>query len=286
MLSDTSAGIVANLLERELPEERPGRFRRYISSDAFSIDGLLGILAFLSDSRQYDEVLQEVARTALYQYGSNRDLAHVVFVLNAWMDRQRSPLKESIFDLSDSECANVLYEELIPRFFQILQRIDRFQGYWQDEEERLAVTEQLLESGRLAVVETSDLDLAVFAINPAEFSKDGQFHGSAQAWPSALHRLALHTATSCTRILLQNGRQYFFYCRPDSLAACHQTLLPQRPDLKGLADVLSNKEGKTDCWPGDPTDNLWASLSTSAEKESSMDVDTLLVVFRDFMTCA
>jgi hypothetical protein len=254
MLSDTSAGIVANLLERELPEERPGRFRRYISSDAFSIDGLLGILAFLSDSRQYDEVLQEVARTALYQYGSNRDLAHVVFVLNAWMDRQRSPLKESIFDLSDSECANVLYEELIPRFFQILQRIDRFQGYWQDEEERLAVTEQLLESGRLAVVETSDLDLAVFAINPAEFSK--------------------------------NGRQYFFYCRPDSLAACHQTLLPQRPDLKGLADVLSNKEGKTDCWPGDPTDNLWASLSTSAEKESSMDVDTLLVVFRDFMTCA
>ncbi|MFX5494243.1 hypothetical protein ABTD62_21110, partial [Acinetobacter baumannii] len=82
--------------------------------------------------------------------------------------------------------------ELIPRFSKIVEKIDRFHGFWQAEEDRLELTETLLERGTINQVEMDGLDLAIFDIDPEQYEEGGVLRGASTFWHDSLHRMALH----------------------------------------------------------------------------------------------
>lgn len=275
--ADTSTEIVFNYLAAP-------RFHvaaAAVSNNHFDEDGLAGIYALIEPdvATAARDLVIDVAHAgdfATYRY---RQAARVAFTISAFADPERSPLDRTIFDLPYAEQCAALYSELLPRFGEMVAQTDRFEDYWAAEDQALTESEDALRRGEVTIEERPDVDLAIVRLSESR----GSLSISVEA---ACHPMAIHNATRCNRILVQQGRRYVFLYRYESWVQLVSRRPMPRVDLTPLADALSADERATAHWEFDGVSAITPRLLLSGDGESAIPPETFAARVEAFLATA
>jgi hypothetical protein len=151
-----------------------------------------------------------------------------------------------------------LYEELLPRFEEMLDHPDRFRDLWAREDAHLGESIDAIERGVVPIDERVELDLAVVTVPEAWGER--ATHRFTQTWTEAVHPMAVDNATERFRILLVHGRRYRLELRYETWVMYVSRPVAARPDLRPLADVLTSREPAGARWSADPPGALTPQL--------------------------
>jgi hypothetical protein len=120
----------------------------------------------------------------------------------------------------------------------------------------------MIATGAVTIEERHDLDLAVVRV------PEGRQE-------SVCHPLAIHNATTCTRILLVHGRYAEFQYRYEGWVQLVSRKPPARVDLASLAGELNLME-EGGRWTFDGVDAITPRLHLDGKDQSSIPVDVIL----------
>jgi hypothetical protein len=268
--ADTSAEIVFKYLR--CPHFTAAS--NYVTNNHFDEDGLIGLYSMLNpeDALMQEDLLTDIASAGDFGVYKDREAARISFVLSAWTDPVRSPLNQSVFDSPYPVTTQILYEELLPRLEKIIENIVRFEDFWGEEDAHLTASEEAIRSGEVAIEEITDLDLAVVTIAPLANEKDEE----RMAIDKAVHAMAIHGATPCTRVLLCRGRNFRYYDRYETWVQFTSRKTPARIDLSPLAAELSALEKNGAQWHYDGIDDIIPKLKMSGATRSIITREQML----------
>jgi len=276
--ADTSTEIVFNYLATP----RYHVAAAAVSNNHFDEDGLAGIYALIEPevATAARELLIDVAHAGDFATYRHRQAARVAFTLSAFADPEHSPLDRTIFDLDYAEQCAALYEELLPRFGEMVAETDRFEDYWAAEDQFLTASEDALRRSEVNIEERPDVDLAIVQL------PEGRGSQSATPVEAACHPMAIHNATRCNRILVQQGRRYVFRYRYESWVQLVSRRPPPRVDLTPLAHALSADEPATAHWEFDGVSAIAPRLRLSGDGESAIAPKTFMALVAAYLETA
>jgi len=231
LLADTSAEIVFNYLDSpKYHVDVPA-----VSNNHFDEDGLVGVFSLINPefAIRHRELLISVATAG--DFGVVRDplAAKIVFTLNAFADAERSPLPKHLFKLRYPEHAAALYEELIRRLPDFVEKTDGYETLWRDENDSWKASEALCDSQKVVIEENTDLDLAIVRI-PENIAD--------------CHPFAIHSRTKCSRLIYLRGKRVEFQYRYEGWVrlATRRPLL--RVDMDALTEELNREDATSGKW--------------------------------------
>ena len=280
--ADTSAEIVFNYLATprfHVPVAK-------VSNNHFDEDGLAGIYALIEPeaATEVRDLVVGVAHAGDFATYRDRRAARVAFTISAFTDPQQSPLDRAIFKLPYAEQCAAFYQELLPRFGEMLADIDRYRTYWEMEDQVLRNSEQALRHGDVDIEELPEVDLAIVRI--AEQLTPQTTHRFTWASEEACHPMAVHNATSCNRILMQQGLRYRFIYRYESWVQYMSRRPPPRVDLAPLAEALSADESGAARWVFEGVSELTPHMMLSDDQESSIKPEAFAERVAEFLATA
>jgi hypothetical protein len=280
--ADTSTEIVFNYLAAP-------RFHvaaASVSNDHFDEDGLAGIYALIEPeaATAMRDLVVGVAHAGDFATYRDRRAARVAFTVSAFADCQQSPLDRAIFEMPYAEQCAALYQELLPRFGEMLADTDRFRRYWEMEDEVLTDSERALRQEDVTIDELPEVDLAIVRI--AEKRAPQSIHRFTWASQEACHPMAVHNATRCNRILMQQGRCYAFVYRYESWVQFMTRPPPSRVDLSPLAEALSADESGATQWNFEGVSEITPRMTLSGDQESSIPPEAFAAKVAMFLATA
>lgn len=284
---DLSAQIVFNFLTSDAALKYAKHYGQElaVSNNHFDEDGLVSLFAMLNpdEALARREFLTDIAAAGDFGVYRDRDAARVAFVLSAWTRQSQSPLNDTVFRLPYIQFTNVLYEELLPRFTKILDKLINLSPFWSEEDEFLDATEDAIASGKVRIMQDTELDLAIVDIPEAGILRFKERPPFAVSWISSVcHPMAVHNATDCMRVLVRQGQQYEFYYRYETWVDYRSRKLQPRVDLTGLAVALTNEERRKRKWICNEVQDIVPRLKLRDEEESSIPPNILEQIVRDF----
>jgi hypothetical protein len=267
--ADTSTEIVFNYLAAPAFHVEAAA----VSNNHFDEDGLVGIHALIepATAAARRDLLIDVAEAGDFAIYRDRRAARVAFTISAFADPARSPLDRAVFDLPYAENCAALYGELLPRLGEMLAQTDRFRRYWEAEDRALAESEHALREGQVTIEEQPEVDLAVVQVAESL---------------APCHRMAIHNATRCNRVLTQQGRRYAFAYRYESWVQHMTTPPPPRVDLTPLAEALSSEEPGAARWRFDGVSEITPRLTLSEDRESAIPPEAFRERLAAFLAAA
>jgi hypothetical protein len=136
-----------------------------------------------------------------------------------------------------------MYSAVLPRLPELLAHPERFRRCWAEQWETFTAARAAIEQGAVTIEEYPEVDLAIFR------GPDGLPNGAApSAGERPLHRAAVHSATSASRILAFIGERCELYFRYESWVRLVSRKVPLRPHLGPLALELSEAEPSGGRW--------------------------------------
>lgn len=268
---DTSAQIVFEyLLQPEYHVEAEA-----VTNDHFDADGLVGLYSMLEvdEALAQREFLEDVADAGDFGKYKNRDAARVSFVIDAWLHPVQSPLNQTVFNESYPQFTNILYEELLPRFSKIVEKIDYFEKFWQAQDELLDDSEDAFARGKVKLEEYPHLDLAVVTMPDSNLSPS-----------QSLSKLAIHNRTDCLRILLLQEHRYEFYFRYESWVDFWSRKVMPRIDMADLAQSLTKQESMDGVWTSEDVESLSPTMKLEGAPLSLVPADSFKAQLMEYLT--
>ena len=280
--ADTSTEIVFNYLAAPRFHVSAAK----VSNNHFDEDGLAGIYALVDPevAIAMRDLVVDVAHAGDFATYRDRRAARVAFTVSAFADPRQSPLDRAIFELPYAEQCAALYQELLPRFGEMLTDTDRFRTYWEREDQALTHSEQALRQGDVTIEEMPEVDLAIVRI--AERLAARTVHRFTWASEEACHPMAVHNATTCNRILMQQGMRYRFVYRYESWVQFMSRRPPPRVDLAPLAEALNADETGAAWWIFDGVSELTPRMTISDDQESSIPPEVFTARVAEFLAMA
>lgn len=282
--ADLSAEIVFNFLEAEFPAPDAS----FVSNNHFDEDGLVGIFALLNPETAIAEkkFLMDVATAGDFGTYKDREAAHVCFVLQAWGQPAQSPLNRSVFQRPYDEITAILYEELLPRFSNLFQRVHFLEQYWIEEDLLLDWSEKSIENGSIKIEEYPNLDFAVVETpGTKEWVAERPKVVGAPWTHSTCHQFAVHNKTDMSRILVTDGVRHDFYYRYESWVETVQRQPQPRLELKPIADKLNKLEGKN-IWSGRDIKDIVPHFAFEEKAKTKLSALTVKEAFMEFFSTA
>jgi hypothetical protein len=269
--ADLSAEIVFNYLAR--PDLHVSA--QATTNNHFDADGLVGIYTLINplEAAEMRGLLIDIAGAGDFDVYQDRDAARVSFVLDAWTQPANSPLNKNVFAQDYPSVANVLYEELLPRFSKIIEKIDSLEHFWIAQDEHLDASEEAFSKGRFKLKEIAQNDLAIVTMPDSNTTP-----------ANAVHRMAIHNQTNCMRILLMQENNYELYFRYETWVQYHSRVLTQRKDLKPLAEKLTKQESMDGVWSFGGINDLTPALKLTGAPLSKIPFDSFKSQVLEFLT--
>jgi hypothetical protein len=253
--ADLSAEIVFNYLDDDdrLPCE-------VVSTNHFDEDGLVSLFCILYPklARQYRDVLIDIASAGDFGVFQNRDAARISFVISAWSTPELSPLNQGVFARPYPEVTAILYEELLVRLPNVIEKIDNLKRYWEEEDTFLEMTEEAIRQKEVTLEEFKELDLAIVIVSEKlpEYPRD-----LCPSWVSSVvHPMALHNLTQCMKVLVIKGGRYELYYRYETWVDFVSRPLTKRIDLGQVAKRMSSFETGRAHWQFTGNDEIISRL--------------------------
>lgn len=280
--ADLSAEIVFNFLESDYPCPEA----EAVSNNHFDEDGLVGLFSLLNPqiASEEKEFLLDVATAGDFGTYKNREAAHVTFVLQAWAQPDRSPLNRTVFQRPYDEITGILYEELLPRFSNLFQRVHFLEQYWKDEDTLLEWSENAIKGGDIKIEEYRDLDFAVVQTPGSKEWQAARPHLAGARWThQTCHQYAVHNVTDCSRILVSDGNRHDFYYRYETWVELAQRKPLPRLDLKPLAARLNGLDSKK-IWRADDIADIVPHLNAEPKNETKLNIAAVKEAFMEFFS--
>jgi hypothetical protein len=213
-----------------------------VTNDHFDEDGLMSVFALVDPRRALDHAEQIVDVASCGDFGVVRSevAAQVSFAV------MPMAAAEAGAGAGTSAC----YGAVLPLVPELLERPDRFERYWATEAEELAIGRSALAVGDVEIVEHRDcrLDLAVVTrLGPAA-ALSGRERAAGASGGLPIHAVAVHSATTASRILAFDGEWCELYLRYEGWVRFASRRVPLRPDLGPLALLLSAEEPSGVLW--------------------------------------
>jgi hypothetical protein len=245
-----------------------------VTNNHFDQDGLVGVFVLIdpSSAARYRDLLIDVASAGDFGVFRSRDAARINFAVSSFADPETSPFPKDVFQLSYPRMAAELYVRMLDLLPRLIAEPEAFSALWQDEDNALSESEEMLQKGTIAIEEHPDLDFAV--VRAPESLIEGRIHRFASSQRSLCHPLAIHNATACTRILLIQGQHAEFQYRYEGWVQLVSRKPPARIDLAGLAGDLNLQEDGGQ-WIFDGVDSITPRLHLEGKHESSIPVDVI-----------
>lgn len=220
-----------------------------VTNAHFDEDGVVGVFALTDPERALAqrELLIDVARAGDFQCFHDRLAARMAMVIDAIGSRH------------DTASA---YRTVLPMLPDLAASIDDHRALWAEEDEWLEETERDLASGRIAIEEVPQLDLAIVT---ARTEREP-------------HVMALHNRTDAFRVALIRGQQFGLTYRYESWVLYRSRPVLPRVDLQGLAERLTDLEPGAVEWQADAVDDLTPQLRPvggASELDAARFVDEL-----------
>lgn len=268
--ADLSAQIVFNYLAS--PEIKTTA--TVVSNDHYDADGLVGIYTLLNpdDAEELKDLLIDIAGAGDFNVYTNRDAARISFILDAWQTPKLSPLKDSLFAQDYPTLTNILYEELLPRFARIIEKVDYLEKYWKGQDSLLESSEDALKNRHFKLTEYPDIDLAIVSMPDANVSPN-----------KAIHRMAIHNQTDCMRILLMQETNFEFYYRYESWVDFRSRKTSPRIDMQMLAKSLSKQESMDGVWSFGGINEFTPTLRLTGDSQSKIPFESFRSQVLEFL---
>jgi hypothetical protein len=279
--ADLSATSAFLWLERARRTSRLG----VVTNDHLDQDGLVAVFALVDPERalEHRTVLEEVAAAGDFATARAREPARLCFALATLADPDRSPLPAGVFRADYGERCAALYEELLGRLPELVERPGRARALWAEEDAALEASIRALRSGAVDVEEVPEADLAVVTVREPIPGLATRFCHRVEAW---VHPAALYGETSCLRVLFVCGRRYRLVQRYESWVRLVSRPVAPRVDLAPLAAALEADERGGCRWHADPAGALEAELRTAPGCESSLEPARVLALTRRHLLSA
>jgi hypothetical protein len=252
-----------------------------VSNNHFDEDGLCGIFAVLDPERALErrERLIQVASAGDFDTFTDRDAARVAFAIGTMMDEERSPLAGGFFARPYPAVSAALYQDLLVRLPEMVDGPDRLRDLWEAEDGWLANDERRVASGRIAIEEHPEIDLAVVTLpdepEPAALDDEANLID--------LHVSAVHNRTRMHRVLAMRGTRYQLRYRYETWVRYVSAPTMPRVDLTPLADELSAREA-TGAWVFEGVDNITPNMRLEGADASSIAPDEFLKAVTSFLS--
>ncbi len=245
------------------------------SNNHFDEDGLIGIFALINPSLavQNRDLLLDVASAGDFGVYKRRDAARIAFTIAAYADPKMSPLPPSIFAMPYLESAAQLYRELLDLMPRLISNISECRKFWEEEDEKLTASEELIEQGAITIEEKPDLDLAI--IHVPEDLATGKIHRFTRSQMAECHPFALNSRTGCTRLLIIQGQRVECQYRYETWVQLASRRPPMRVDLATLAQELNLHETSGGHWVFDGVDRITPRLHLEGSPATSIPPVTI-----------
>ncbi len=269
--ADLSAEIAFNYLEQQEHHVQV----EAISNNHFDADGLVGLWTLLNPEDALDrrDLVIDVASAGDFGVYKDRDAARVSFMLDAWMRPDDSPLNLGVFQQPYLDQVLVLYEELLPRFIKILDRIDAFEKFWGPADQILDRSEEQIRDGLIHIKEYPTIDLAVISVPEREQKAKEKPH--TEPWDTIVHPMAIHNQTQMHRILLVQEHRYALYYRYETWVQYISRPTTPRFDLTSLCAILNQQEqGAT--WSFDDINAIQPWLKLNGKDQSRIEPEPFI----------
>ncbi len=264
--ADLSAEIVFRYLDD--PERITCEF---VSNNHFDEDGLVSLFSILYPKlgREYRDVLIDVASAGDFGCFKSRDAARIAFVISAWSTPELSPLNQNVFAKPYPEVTAILYEELLVRLPNVIEKIENLKRYWEDEDAFLELTEAAIAQNEIKLDQCPELDLVIVTVDEKidEFPRD-----RSPSWVSSvMHPMAVHNLTECMKVLVIKGGRYELYYRYETWVDYFSRSLTKRIDLSQLARRFSTLEKGRAHWQFNGTDEIISRLKLVGADSSKIE---------------
>lgn len=177
----------------------------------------------------------------------------------------------------EEHCAR-MYQELLPRFTEMLDHPERWEHLWRDEDAHLTESLAAIDAGTVQLAEYPELDLAVCVVPDAWAERT--VTRFTVAGRDALHPAALPNRTDCMRLLVSHDGSHRLMCRYETWVMFRSRPLAPRPDLRVLAAALDLREGRT-TWHADAPGSLTPELT--ARNGTGLGLDEFEAEVREFL---
>ena len=278
--------LSAQIAFRALME--PSRFEgiEAVSNNHFDQDGLVSAFVLIDPEAAVARRarLIDVASAGDFAVFDDRDAMRVAMAIAAHDDPERSPLGAAIFADGYEEQCGRLYEALLPRLADMVDRPEAVRHLWEDEDAHLTESLAAIDAGVVQLHEEPELDLAVCVV-PDEWATRATTRFTMAA-TEALHPAALPNRTSRMRLVVSQAGVHRLQCRYETWVMFRSRPLMPRPDLRLLAARLDEVEGRA-AWhagaPGSLTPELAPTAGTSG---TSLSLEQFLAETRRFLRTA
>lgn len=254
-----------------------------VTNNHFDQDGLTGIftLVFPDIARAHRELLIDIARAGDFGAFHSRDAARIAMAIAALDDDSLSPVPAASLSAPYPQRCADLYEWALPRLAEVLDDPAVWHDLWADEDANLDESLDAIRTGVVSIEEHPSVDLAIIEV-PEHWDRRST-HRFTMSWHEAVHPMAVNCSTERLRVLLMQGRRYRLELRYESwVMFVSRSVLP-RPDLRLLADELTQLEPSGARWKADPPGALTPKLSLADDAESGLPRDQFVSIVERFL---
>jgi hypothetical protein len=247
-----------------------------VSNNHFDEDGLFSMFGLICPeiAMANRELLIDAANAGDFGVYNARTAARLCFAIESFAAADCSPLPSSTFDGCERQQVAALYVEMLKRLPELLENLDGFREFWEQQDRHLSESESLIVNGRIRLEEIPEADLAVVHIPPDIPAR--QVRRYLQAEAAAVHPFAIHGVTQCNRILRLQGRQCELQYRYESWVQLVSRRPKLRVDLQALCQRLNGMEKAAGTWRCESVDEVAPRMYLEGSRETAIGVPTLI----------
>ena len=252
-----------------------------VTNDHFDEDGLVSVLA-MSDPEValgQEELLVDVASCGDFGVVRSQTAARIAFAISPIAEEAA---KAPVLAERPGSGSGLRYRAVLERAVELVEHPEHFSRYWEDQDAALTRSQEALRAGLVTIDEVPQVDLAVVArvAGAGGLGPDARGlvpdAGPAVSGAVPLHQVALHSATSASRILAFNEGRCELYLRYEGWVRYMSRKVPLRPDLEPLAEELSAAEPSGSQWVADGVGSLVSRMRPVADGETELDLNFVL----------
>ncbi len=228
-----------------------------VTNDHFDEDGLMSVWsAMVPDSAlRVADLVVDVASCGDFGVVSSDEAAQVSFAVG--------PLAEEV--AGPGAGTGERYLAMLGRVAELLGHPARYRRYWADEFAAYELGKDAIAEETVMLETDGAVDLAVVSrpSRPRLAELNGRLPGAAGGLP--IHPVAVHSATTASRVLAFDGDFCECYFRYEGWVRYLSREVPLRPDLAPLAAELSSLEPGDVFWEANPVGAIVGRLQPSGE---------------------
>ncbi len=259
-----------------------------VTNDHFDEDGLVSVFAMTDPEAalRHEEMLVDVASCGDFGVVRSRKAARIAFAIAPLSEEAQEAATEPDGVAKGSlGWSGTRYRAVLGRMVELLEHLEAFRGYWEEQDAAFAASLDDLGTGSVRIEEVPDVDLAVVRRDRhVERAQAEAGTGGDSAVP--LNEVALHSATSASRILAFDGDRCRLYLRYESWVRYVSRHVPRRPDLAPLAEELSSAEPSGIRWTADGVGAIVPQMRPETDRRTDLDPETIVSTVVSYLRSA